>query len=55
MRDWSPRSLWHALRDTVERWMGEGDPDDEVDPALLLHLAFTAPLLLALVAMLRRL
>jgi hypothetical protein len=54
MRDWSPRSLWHALRETVERWMDESDADD-VDPALVFHLAFTAPLLLGLIAMLRRL
>jgi hypothetical protein len=52
MRDWSPRSLWHALRDTVERWMAESDGDD-ADPALLFHLAFTAPLLIGLIVLLR--
>ena len=54
MRDWSPRSLWHALRETVARWMDEGDTD-EVDPALLFHLSFTAPLLIGLIAALRHL
>jgi len=54
MRDWSPRTLWHSLCEAVKEWMGERDPDDEEDPALLFHLAFLAPLLLGLIAMLRR-
>lgn len=53
MRDWSPRTLWHDLCEIVEEWMS-GEDADEVDPALLFHLALTVPLLIGLVAMLRR-
>ena len=52
MRDWSPRALWNELCDAVEDWMGERDPDD--DPALAFHLAFLAPLLPGLIALVRR-
>ena len=54
MRDWSPRTLWHSLCEAVKEWMGECDPDEGDDPALLLPLAVLAPLLLGLIAMLRR-
>ena len=52
MRHWSPRALWNELCEAFDDWMGERDPED--DPALLFHLAFLAPLLLGLVALLRR-
>ena len=51
MRDRSPKTLWRELCEAVKDWMEEEPADD---PALLFHLAFTAPLLIGLIAMLRR-
>ena len=57
MADWNPKHLWEDLRRAIDDWMardedGEGEQAD--DPSLLFHLAFTAPLVLGVLAMLRR-
>jgi hypothetical protein len=53
MRDWDPKRLWDEL---LQAFLGRDEEDDEEvgDPTLLLHLMFTAPLLLALLALARR-
>ncbi len=54
------KGVWETLRETVAGWLGGEEPsggdssEDEADPPLLFHLAFIAPLLLALVALTRR-
>jgi hypothetical protein len=52
MKDWSPRTIWHRLREALESLLGGEAGDDE--PELLFHLAFTAPFVLAILMMLRR-
>ena len=56
MADWNPKDLWNELRQAIDDWMvgerdGEGEQAD--DPTLLFHLAFTAPLLIAAIALSR--
>ena len=56
MADWNPKDFWNELRQAIDDWMvgdrdGEGEQAD--DPALLFHLAFTAPLLIAAIALAR--
>lgn len=46
--------IWDEVREAIDEWMG-GDPEQrDDDPALLFHLLLAAPLLMGLVAMLRR-
>ena len=54
MSNWNPKGLWDELKRTFQ---GSSEDDDEQssDPTLLFHLMFTAPLLLGLLAMARRL
>jgi hypothetical protein len=57
MADWNPKHLWEDLRRAIDEWMvpdedGEGEQAD--DPTLLFHLCFTAPLVIGVLAMLRR-
>jgi hypothetical protein len=52
MKDWSPRTIWHRVRETLESLLGAEAGDDE--PELMFHLAFTVPFVLAIVMMLRR-
>ena len=54
MSHWNPKSLWDELKRTFAR----EDPDDEEqsgDPTLLFHMMLTAPLLIGILAMVRRL
>ena len=54
MANWNPKSLWDELKRTFER--DEADDDEQSsDPTLLFHLMLTAPLLIGLLAMARRL
>jgi hypothetical protein len=52
MKDWTPRTIWHHVRDTLRSWLGDDAQEDE--PELLFHLAFTVPFVVAIVMMLRR-
>ena len=52
MSDWSPESLWERLQRALEGWMDEDIDVD--DPSLLFHVLFAAPLLIAVVILLRR-
>lgn len=56
MADWNPKELWNELRQAIDDWMvgerdGEGEQAD--DPTLLFHLCFTAPLVIAAIALAR--
>lgn len=46
--------IWDELRQAIDEWMGDDPEPGDDDPALLFHLMLTAPLLLGLIAMLRR-
>lgn len=54
MSNWNPKGLWDELKRTFG---GASDDDEEQssDPTLLFHLMFTAPLLIGILAMVRRL
>jgi hypothetical protein len=54
MSDWNPKGLWDELKRTFQ---GASDDDEEQsgDPTLLYHMMFTAPLLIGLLAMIRKL
>ena len=53
MGDW--KGLWDELRRTIETWIGDADDDERSsDPTLLMHLLFTAPVVIALLALARR-
>jgi hypothetical protein len=57
MPDWNPKHLWNELRRRIDDWMvrdedGEGEQAD--DPTLLFHLCFTAPMVIGVLAMMRR-
>lgn len=56
MRDWNPKTLWDELLRAVQGWMEPEDEEGEKaqDPSWMFHLAFTAPLLLGLFAMMAR-
>jgi hypothetical protein len=57
MADWNPKHLWEDLRRAIDDWMAgdeDGEGEQAGDPSLLFHLAFTAPLVLGVLAMLRR-
>ena len=54
MSDRKPKSLWDEL---VEAFMGTSDDDDDEqarDPSLLVHLMYTAPIVIAVFALMRR-
>ena len=52
MSQWDPKSLWDELVQAFRDW-GE-DEEQAKDPSLAFHLLFTAPLLLALLALMKR-
>ena len=54
MGDWNPKGLWDELKRTFQ---SASDDDDEQsgDPTLLFHMMLTAPLLIGLLAMIRKL
>lgn len=53
MRDWNPKSLWDELRRAFQGWMDE-DEEQSTDPTLMFHLMFTAPLIIGILAMVKR-
>ena len=58
MADWDPKHLWDELRRAIDDWMvgdreGEGEGEQADDPTLLFHLTYTAPIVIALIALLR--
>jgi hypothetical protein len=58
--DWQPQQIWESVRQRVREWMGVEDTqdshsqEDEADPSLLFHLSISAPLLIALLMLMRR-
>jgi hypothetical protein len=54
MSDWNPKSFWDELKRTFQGWT-EDDEEQSSDPTLLFHLMFTAPLLIGVLAMIRKL
>jgi hypothetical protein len=52
MTERDPESFWAQLRKTIEDWTRDDD-DRSGDPSLLLPIALTAPILIAVVAMAR--
>ena len=56
MADRKPKTLWEELRRAIDDWMGgerDGEGEQADDPSLLFHLSFTAPLLIAAIALAR--
>lgn len=54
MTNWHPKAIWHQVCEAVREWMGPQEEEDAQDPNLLFHLAFVAPLLLGILALMRR-
>jgi hypothetical protein len=55
MREWSLKSAWKRVRRRVEAWMDDEEPsDDAADPALMVHLVVTTPLLICILALMRK-
>jgi hypothetical protein len=54
MSQWDPKSLWDELKRTF-RWSSDDDEEQSTDPTLLFHMIFTAPILIGLLAMVRKL
>lgn len=54
MRDWKPKTLWDELRRALQGWMEEDEKERSVDPTLMFHLTFTAPLVLGILVMVKR-
>ena len=54
MSHWNPKALWDELVQALKGWMGEEEEEQASDPSLLLHLMYTAPLVLAVLALMRR-
>lgn len=56
MAHWDPKDAWDELRRAIDEWMGgerEGEGEQADDATLLFHLAFTAPLVMGVIALLR--
>jgi hypothetical protein len=53
MRDQNPKGLWDQVVRRIKVWM-DGDEDQASDPNLALHLIFIAPLLLGIIALVKR-
>jgi hypothetical protein len=53
MSDGSPETLWDRLRRSVRAWIDEDDAEVD-DASLAFNLIFVAPVVLALVVLLRR-
>lgn len=53
MSHWNPKSLWDEFIKTLTG-TDEERRDRSVDPSLLFHMMFTAPLLLGLLLMVKR-
>ena len=53
MSQWDPKTLWDELKRTFGGWTND-DEEQSSDPTLLFHLMFTAPLLLGVLALMRR-
>lgn len=52
MSDWNPKSLWDELVQTFKGWTDDDEDDEQArDPGVMYHLMYTAPLLLAVFAM----
>jgi hypothetical protein len=57
MREWKLKSAWKRVRHSVAKWMGDDhdDPSDEAaDPAFIFHLIVTTPLLIYVLALMRK-
>lgn len=54
MADWNPKSLWKSLLESVFGQPGEDRKDRALDPDLVFHLAFTAPMVIGVLLSLRR-
>ena len=60
MGEWHPERIWQSVRRQVEEWMGVDDSpeaqsnEDEADPTMLFHLSVTAPIVIALLILMRR-
>lgn len=49
--------LWRRLLDTFDRWLdddAEGREEASEDPSLMFHLTLTAPLVIGILALVRR-
>jgi hypothetical protein len=53
MQERPPTTFWEQLRRALRAW--RDGAREQADPSLAFHLAFTAPLLLGLMALARRL
>ena len=53
MSNWNPKGLWDELKRAFGGW-NDDDDEQSSDPTLLFHLMFLAPLLLGVLAMIRK-
>lgn len=62
MGQWQPERVWQSVRRRVREWMGvddspeagSGENEEEADPSMLFHLSVTAPIVIALLILMRR-
>ena len=60
MADWQPGRFWESVRRRVLEWIGADEAqeassnEEEADPALMFHLAVTAPMVIGLLILMRR-
>lgn len=60
MADRQPGRVWETLRQRVLEWIGGDDAqepssqEEEADPALMFHLAVTAPVVIGVLILMRR-
>ena len=55
MKRRKPRTLWDDFRAALRGWVDDEDEGEKTqDPALLFHALFTAPLVIAMIALGRR-
>lgn len=51
MSDRKPKSLWDALVEAIRGWADDDEGEKARDPGAMVHLMYTAPILIALFAM----
>ena len=54
MSDRNPKSLWEELLRAFRGFDDDDEGEHASDPTLLMHMIFTAPLLMAIFAMMKR-
>lgn len=48
------KTLWNRLRRTFEEWMDDDESSEAADPSLMFHLVVSTPLLIFVLALMRK-